>query len=62
MTGRHSVRANYELTVLNIRHQTAKQRICLAVFIMCGKIAAHFRGKERKGTKKPPPRVGEEVI
>ncbi|EDM99544.1 hypothetical protein BACCAP_02601 [Pseudoflavonifractor capillosus ATCC 29799] len=34
----------------------------MAVFIMCGKIAAHFRGKERKGTKKPPPRVGEEVI
>ena len=62
MNGGHSVCVNNELIVLNIRHQTAKQRICLAVFIMCGKIVAHFRGKERKGTKKPPPRAGEGVI
>lgn len=62
LTGGHSVCVNNEPIVLNNRHQTVKQGICLAVFIMCGKIAAHFRGKERKGTKKPPPRVGEEVI
>ena len=62
MTGSHSVRTNYEPIVLNFRYQTVKQDICLAVFIMCGKIATHFRRKERKGTKKPPPRAGEGVI
>lgn len=35
---------------------------CLAVFILCGKIGAHFRGKERKGNEETAPRVGEEVI
>ena len=62
MNGEHCVRANYEPLVQKKRHQTAKQEFCLAVFILCGKIDAHFRGKERKGTNKPPPRVGEEVI
>ena len=49
MTGRHSVRANHEPTVLNIRHQTVKQRILLGGFYHVWQNRRPLSGKGAKG-------------